>query len=170
MSANPMDQFTIKPLTKPFEVAGFDLTFTNSALWMAIAVGLSVVLMLIALRKRAVVPGRSQFVAESLYRVIYNMVLDNVGQEGLRYFPFVFTLFIFVLFGNVLGIIPGAFTFTSHLMVTFALAFFIFCMATLIALIRHGFKFFSFFFPEGAPLGGCCEDLPIFQLPSKGTR
>ncbi|MFK7866126.1 MAG: F0F1 ATP synthase subunit A [Alphaproteobacteria bacterium] len=161
MAASPIEQFEIKPIASRFELAGLDLSFTNSALWMAISVVVSVGLLLVAIKNRSLIPGRGQFVAESLYKTILTMVLENVGKEGLRYFPFIFSLFIFVLFGNVLGMIPGSFTFTSHLVVTFAMAAFIFVAVTIIGLVRHGGKFFSLFFPHGAPLWTAVILIPI---------
>ena len=89
--------------------------------------------------------------AEVCYEFIANMLRDNVGQEGRRYFPFIFTLFMFVLFGNLLGMLPYAFTFTSHIAVTFALALIVFVLITVVAINIHGMHFFSYFFPEGAP-------------------
>ncbi len=161
MVANPIEQFKIRAIAEPFEIAGLDLTFTNSALWMAISVVVSVALMLIAVRTRALVPSRGQYIVESLYRAIWDMVVTNVGREGLPYFPFVFSLFTFVLFGNLLGLVPGAFTFTSHLIVTFTMAAFIFVAVTIIGLVKHGGKFFSLFFPHGAPLWTAVILIPI---------
>ncbi len=159
--ANPLEQFQIKPLSQEFPVAGYDLAFTNSALWMAISVAVAIGFLLFATRRRDIVPGKSQIVAELLYRTIADMVRDNAGSEGARYFPFVFTLFIFVLFGNLLGLLPGAFTYTSHLAVTFSLAAFIFIGVTIIGLVRHGGRFFSLFFPHGAPLWTAVILIPI---------
>jgi F-type H+-transporting ATPase subunit a len=99
-----------------------------------------------------VVPGRLQSVAESAYTFIDDMLLSQVGPEGRRFFPFVFTLFMFVLFGNMLGLFPYAFTYTSHISLTFALAMLVFVLITAVALALHGTKFFGYFFPEGAPL------------------
>jgi F-type H+-transporting ATPase subunit a len=104
------------------------------------------------MRHRALVPGRLQSVAESAYTFVDGVVVGQVGPEGRRYFPFVFTIFMFVLFGNVLGLFPYAFTYTSHISVTFALAFLVFLVTTIVALSLHGKKFFGYFFPEGAPL------------------
>jgi F-type H+-transporting ATPase subunit a len=103
------------------------------------------------MRNRDMVPGRLQASAEMLYEFISEMVRSNVGNEGRPYFPFVFTLFVFLLFGNMLGLIPYSYTFTSQIVVTFVLAAFIFVGVTLVALIKHGMHFFSFFVPPGAP-------------------
>jgi F-type H+-transporting ATPase subunit a len=119
---------------------------------MTIAVVLATLLLVGATARAALVPGRWQSLAEVLYEFVAGMVRDNVGNEGRRYFPLVFTIFIFVLFGNLLGLIPYSFTFTGQIIVTFALALFVFAFVTLLAFIRHGIGFFKFFFPPGAPL------------------
>src|SRR5690606_32343157 len=107
----PLEQFEIKPLID-INVGGIDLSFTNTALWMAIAVGVVSLLFIAATRTQRLVPNRLQSLAEMLYGVVASMVRDNVGHEGRRYFPFIFTLFLFVLFGNLLGLIPYSFTYT----------------------------------------------------------
>jgi F-type H+-transporting ATPase subunit a len=147
---DPMHQFEIKRIV-PFEVFGFDASFTNSALFMVIAACLVTLFTLFAMRKGALVPGRLQSTAEMSYEFVANMVRDNVGTEGMRYFPFVFTLFMFVLALNTLGLVPYSFTVTSHIIVTFALAAFIFIGVTLIGFIKHGVKFLKFFVPSGVP-------------------
>ena len=128
---NPMHQFEIKRLI-PLELFGFDASFTNSALFMVIAAALITLFTVYAMRSRALVPSRLQSVAEISYEFIANMVRDNVGTAGMKYFPFVFTLFMFVLALNMLGMVPYSFTVTSHIIVTFALAAFIFLGVTLI--------------------------------------
>ena len=158
--AGPLAQFTIKPLI-PMNVAGIDISFTNSSLWMVIAVMASTAFFMISTNKRKIVPGPAQAFAENFYDIIGNMVTQNVGEGGKPYFPFIFTVFIFVLAGNILGLVPGAFTFTSHLAVTGAMALFIFITVTIIGIARHGFKFFSLFFPHGAPLWTSIILIPI---------
>jgi len=147
---SPVEQFTIKALLE-LQLFGYDISFTNSALFMMLSVILSVVYLTYAVRKREMIPGRMQASAEMLYEFISEMVKSNVGSEGRPFFPFVFTLFIFLLFGNMLGLIPYSYTFTSQIVVTFVLAAFIFVGVTLVALIKHGMHFFSFFIPPGAP-------------------
>lgn len=156
----PLEQFEIKPLID-INVGGIDLSFTNSALWMLIAVGVISLLFIYATRTQRLVPTRLQAFTEMLYGVVANMVRDNVGHEGRRYFPFIFTLFMFVLFGNLLGLIPYSFTYTSHIAVTFALAIFIFVGVTIIGIARHGVHFGRLFFPEGAPLWTAVILIPI---------
>jgi F-type H+-transporting ATPase subunit a len=158
--ASPLEQFTIKPII-PLPVGKLDLSFTNSSLMMTIAVALIVALLVWSVRRRDLVPGRLQSVAELSYEFIAGMVRENVGDEGRKYFPFIFSVFMFVLFGNLLGLIPGAFTFTSHIAVTFALALVIFIGVTVIGLARHGTHFFSLFFPHGAPLAAAPILIPI---------
>ena len=111
--------------------------------------------------QRAVIPGRLQALAESAYEFIHQMVIDQVGPEGRKYFPFVFTLFMFVLFGNLLGLLPYAFTFTSHIAVTLGLALVVFVLITVVALVRHGTHFFGYFFPEGAPIWLATIIIPV---------
>ncbi len=149
---SPMAQFEIHKLI-PIDVGGIDISYTNSALFMTFAVILTAILFWTATRHRTMVPGRLQATAELLYEFVAGMVKDNTGQEGMRYFPFVFTLFLFILFGNVIGLFPYAFTFTSHIVVTAAMAVFIFVAVTFIGFWRHGLHFFSLFVPPGAPLG-----------------
>jgi len=147
---DPMHQFEIKRLV-PFEVFGFDASFTNSALFMVIAGAVITVFTIFAMRKGALVPTRAQSIAEVSYEFVANMVRDNVGTEGMKYFPFIFTLFMFVLALNMLGMVPYSFTVTSHIIVTFAMAAFIFIGVTLIGFWKHGVKFLKFFVPSGVP-------------------
>lgn len=158
--ATPLDQFQIKPIV-PIEIAGLNLAFTNSALWMTLAVAAATFFLVSAASGARIVPGRMQSAAEVLYEFIAGMVRENVGDEGKRYFPFFFTLFMFVLFGNLAGMIPGSFTFTSHIVVTFTMALIIFVVITAIGIARHGTHFFSLFFPHGAPLATAPILIPI---------
>jgi F-type H+-transporting ATPase subunit a len=151
--ASPLHQFEIHSII-PIQLgdAGVDVSFTNSALFMVLAMVLISGFMVLGMRRSAIVPGRWQCAAEMAYEFIANMLRDTVGQEGRKYFPFVFTVFMFVLFGNLLGMVPYSFTFTSHIVVTFALAFIIFVGVTILGFVKHGFHFFSFFVPPGTPL------------------
>ncbi|MDP1626756.1 F0F1 ATP synthase subunit A [Parvibaculum sp.] len=145
-----MHQFEIKTLF-PMQFGSIDASFTNSSLFMVIAAALLTLLMLVGINRRAMVPGRLQSIVELSYEFIANMLRDNVGSAGLRFFPFVFTLFMFILALNLLGMVPYAFTVTSHIIVTFALAFFIFIGVTILGFAVHGFGFFKFFVPHGVP-------------------
>ena len=148
---NPLDQFVVQAWV-PIKIGDFDASFTNSSAFMLLSVICATALMVLAVRPRAGVPGRWQLLAELSYQFIAKMVADNIGKEGRSYFPLVFSIFIFVLFGNLLGMIPYSFTFTSHIAVTLTMALLIFIMVTLIAFFKHGMKFFSFFLPEGVPI------------------
>jgi F-type H+-transporting ATPase subunit a len=160
MNLDPLHQFEIVPII-PIEIAGVDISFTNSALWMVIASAVVTLLLTVGMSGRSLVPTRLQSVAEMLYEVTANMIRENVGSDGRKYFPFIFTLFMFLLFGNVLGLIPGSFTYTSHLVVTFALAAVIFVAVTIIGFIKHGLGYLRLFFPHGAPLWTAVILVPI---------
>jgi len=147
---SPVEQFTIKVLFA-LNLFGYDVSFTNSSLFMVLTVLASIAFLALAIRPAALIPGRMQGLAEMLYEFVADMVRSNVGNEGRPYFPVIFTLFMFVLFSNLLGLIPYSYTTTSQIVVTFALALAIFVGVTLIALVKHGFHFFSFFVPSGAP-------------------
>ena len=148
--ANPLEQFTVKPLIE-IPVGAFDAHFTNSALFMTLAVVAATAFFTLGMRGRALVPTRWQSLAELAYEFIADMVRDNVGAEGRKYFPVIFTIFMFILFGNLLGLIPYGFTFTSHIIVTFSMAIVVFIGVTLVGLAKHGLHFFSFFVPPGVP-------------------
>src|SRR5262245_14761998 len=150
-ASNPLEQFEIHRLI-PIKIGGLDISFTNSALFMAIAVVLATTMLTMSVRGRSKVPGRMQSLAELSYEFIGNMIRENVGGEGRRYFPFVFTLFMFILFGNLLGMIPFSFTYTSHIIVTFALAAVVFIGVTVIGFIRHGAAFLKLFVPSVVPV------------------
>lgn len=148
--ASPIEQFQIKPII-PLHIGGLDVSFTNSSLFMVIAVTLISVLLIMGVKGRSLVPGRLQSIVELAYEFVANMIRNNVGSDGRPYFPFVFSLFMFVLFGNLLGMIPGSFAFTSHLAVTLGLALVVFIGTTIIAFATHGIRFFGFFLPHGTP-------------------
>ena len=147
----PLEQFVVKPIV-PIHIGSLDISYTNSALLMTIVVVVIMLLLLVPTRRASLVPGRMQSVAELSYEFVANMVRENVGTEGIEYFPLIFSIFMFVIFCNFIGLIPGSFAVTGQIVVTFALAIFVFLLVTLIALIRHGFHFFSFFLPAGAPM------------------
>jgi F-type H+-transporting ATPase subunit a len=149
--SSPLEQFTIERLI-PLHIGHYDVSYTNSALVMTVTVVLVTLLLVGATRRAALVPTRLQSVAELCYEFIANMIRDNIGGEGRQYFPLVFSIFMFLLFGNLLSMVPYSFTFTGHIIVTFALALFVFAVCTVVAFIRHGVHFFTFFFPSGAPV------------------
>jgi len=145
-----MEQFEIKRLLD-LRIGSLDASYTNSALWMTIAVILAALLFVYGMRQRALVPGRLQAVAELGYEFVASMVRDNVGNAGKKYFPFILTLFVFILFCNVLGLVPYSFTPTSHVIVTFSMAIVVFIGVTIIGFARHGLHFLEFFVPKGVP-------------------
>ncbi len=145
---SPLAQFEIKRLI-PLRIGDIDISFTNSSTFMLLAVAAICIFLMVGMRRRALVPGRWQSMVELSYLFIANLVRDTVGPGGRPYFPFIFAVFMFVLFGNLLGMIPYSFTFTSHIVVTFAMALTVFVGVTVIALAKHGLHFFSFFVPPG---------------------
>ncbi len=147
---SPMEQFEIKRLLN-IHIGSLDASYTNSALWMTIAVVVAFLLFVLGTQKRALVPGRVQSIAEVGYEFVAGMVRDNVGNAGKAYFPFVLTLFVFILLCNLLGMVPYSFTPTSHIIVTFAMAAVVFVGVTIIGFVRHGTHFFSLFVPKGVP-------------------
>lgn len=150
-SHSPLDQFKIKSLVD-IEAAGFNLSFTNSSLYMVIATFIAVAFMLFATRKRSIVPGRMQVVAESVYGFLNDMVTSSLGEEGKKFFPLIFSLFSFILLCNILGMTPYSFTATSHVAVTFTLAMFAFLSITIFAIVRNGIGgFIKMFLPSGVP-------------------
>lgn len=145
---HPMDQFQVKPLF------GGDiglLSITNSTVWMAIAVAAVAGLTIWGTRERALVPGRLQSVAELLYGFVKQMVEDVAGDGGMKYFPYIFTLFSFILFSNMLGMLPFSFATTSHIAVTVVMALAVFITVTVIGFMKHGSHFLTFFWPAEAP-------------------
>ncbi len=148
--ASPLKQFEIQTLV-PIKVGGIDVSFTNSSLFMTAAIVAITLFLTLSMRRRSLVPGRWQSLAEIFYEFVAGMIRDNVGPEGRKYFPFIFTLFMFILFGNLIGLIPYSFTFTSHIIVTFGIAMAVFVGVTIIGFIKHGWRFFGLLLPQGVP-------------------
>ncbi len=149
LTFHPMEQFKVRPL---FDSALNVTSISNVTLWMGVAVACVIVLFVLGTSKKAVVPGRTQSIAEVAYSFIYKMVVDVAGQDGVRYFPYIFTLFTFILASNFLGLIPGAFTTTSHIAVTAVLAVLVFLFVTILGIIRNGAHFLDLFWVKSAPL------------------
>jgi F-type H+-transporting ATPase subunit a len=147
-SIDALGQFQLHTALGPL---GASVNFTQSNLAMVVGGVAVLALMYFGMRPAAIVPGRLQSAAELSYKFAYDMCLEQVGEEGRKFFPFVFTLFFFILFGNLIGLFPYSFTYTSHIAVTFALALTVFVLTTAVAIWIHGFHFFSYFVPEGAP-------------------
>src|SRR5258705_917347 len=144
-----MEQFEIRPIV-PLHVGNLDISFTNASLWMCIVAGAAALFLTAGASSRRLVPTRMQSIAEMSYVFVADMIRSAAGTEGLKFFPFVFTLFMFVLFSNLIGLFPliRPFTVTSHIIVTFALAIFVFLMVIVVGLARHGLRFFSIFAPD----------------------
>lgn len=150
MASDPMEQFQIKEKAELFEIAGQTITWTNSAFWMVMAAVLIIGFFALTL-KRKLVPGRMQSVGEICYEFIANMVKDTTGPEAMKFLPFVFTLFFFILGANLIGMNPYAFTTTSHIAVTAALAVFTIFVVIIAGIWKNGFKWFKIFAPSGLP-------------------
>jgi F-type H+-transporting ATPase subunit a len=148
---NPLEQFAINYYTDMPNVMGLNINFSNSSLFMVLVVLAISTFLLLSMKAKALIPGRWQSMAEMSYELVANTIKDNVGQEGRHYFPFIFSIFMFVLTCNLVGMVPYSFTVTSHIAVTFALAILIFLGVTLIAVVKHGVGFFGMFLPEGTP-------------------
>jgi len=149
---DPIHQFRLHDLAGPWNIAGYEISFTNSSLFMAIAVGTITVILLAAASRAALVPGRLQSVGELWYEFVHNMVRNVLGKEGKPFFPLVFSLFSFVLVANMLGMFPYFFTVTSHVIVTASLAVFVICLVIVVGITRHGLGWFKLFVPSGVPL------------------
>ena len=149
MAHNPLEQFTIKRWVE-LDAGGIDVSFTNSSFFMVLALITIAAFVIIGMRKREMVPGRWQSMVEMSYELVANMIRETAGAEAQRYFPFIFSLFTFILACNLLGMLPFSFTVTSHIIVTFAMAGFVFVGVTIIGFARHGLGYTKLFAPEGA--------------------
>jgi F-type H+-transporting ATPase subunit a len=147
-SIDALGQFQLHPALGPL---GGSVNFTQANLMMVVAGLLVMALLWVGMKPRAMVPGRLQAAAEMGYETIMSMCVETIGPEGRKFFPLVFTLFFFILFGNLLGVFPYFFTFTSHIMVTLALSLFVFVLVTVVAIREHGLHFFTYFVPQGIP-------------------
>ena len=147
---HPLDQFEVHRLFGEGPIDWY--TITNVTMWMVIAVVCIVLMLVIGTRKRAVVPNRMQSIAETLYGFVYTMVEDVTGKDGIKYFPYIFTLFIFILISNLLGLLPMSFTTTSHIAVTAVLAFAVFFTVTIVGFVKNGAAFLGLFWVSSAPL------------------
>ncbi|MEE8352725.1 MAG: F0F1 ATP synthase subunit A [Rhodospirillales bacterium] len=157
---SPLSQFEIKRWV-PIEIGDYDISFTNSSTFMVLTVLTISLFLILSMRRKALVPGRWQSMAELSYMFVANLLKDTVGNEGRPYFPFVFTVFMFVLIGNLLGMIPYSFAFTSHIVVTFVMALVVFIGVTIIAIVKHKLHFFTLFMPPGVPIAMAPLLVPI---------
>ena len=147
MAMNPMEQFSIKPIV-PLHIGGYDVSFTNQSLLMVIVAVAASLFLTLAMSKKSLVPSRTQSMAEMSYEFVASMMQSSTGEDGLRFFPFVFTIFIFVLFSNFFGMIPGSFTVTSQIAVTFTLASLVILTVIVTGFVKHGIGFLKLFVPQ----------------------
>jgi F-type H+-transporting ATPase subunit a len=152
MAVDPIHQFQITKLFTIGHIGGQEIAFTNSSAYMFASVAVISLLMIAGTRGRQLVPGRIQSLAELSYEFVANMIRSTVGPEGMRFFPLVFSLFTFIMVSNVIGIIPYAFTVSSHLIVTAAMALLVFFIVLFYGLYKNGLKFFKLFVPSGVPI------------------
>ncbi len=160
MASGPMEQFQIDRQVDLFEIAGQTVSWTNSAFWMVASV-LAIIAFFVLTMRGKLIPGRMQSLGELSYEFIADMVRDTVGPEAMRFMPFVFTLFFFILFANLIGMNPYAFTTTSHLAVTAAMAIFTILIVMVAGIWKNGFKWFKIFAPAGLPLPMYAIIIPI---------
>ncbi len=161
--SNPMEQFVIKPII-PIKVGDIDISFTNSALFMVLAVVVSTLLLGFCIRKRTIVPSVAQSIPETIYEFISSLIKENVGPEGLKYFPFIFTVFLFVAFGNLLGLLPYAFTFTSHLAAVGGLSVIALLFNIIIGIKKKKLGYLRTFMPRGIPAALAPLIIPIEMI------
>ncbi|WP_449394605.1 F0F1 ATP synthase subunit A [Devosia riboflavina] len=152
MANDPIHQFVVEPIFPLNPIAGHDFSFTNASAYMVLTVAVASGFMMLAGRKKALLPDRLQVAGEMLYEAIESLVHSIIGREGMRFFPLVFSLFSFILVANMIGMFPYAFTVTAQIVVTAALALLVFAVVTLYGLVKHGPKFFGLFMPSGLPL------------------
>ena len=151
MANNPMQQFSVHKIGPQIKIAGIDLSFTNASLFMLISTSIILLFLFLGTRDKKIVPNKIQLIAEMFYTFVAKMISDTAGSKAKPYFPFIFSLFMFVLFCNMVGMLPYSFTVTSHIIVTLILALFIFIAVTIIGFAKHGLKYLSIFVPSGVP-------------------
>ena len=152
MAANPMTQFNVYRIGPEIKVGEIDISFTNASLFMVISVIVILLIFNLGAKKNSIIPSKLQLLGELSYSFISKMISDTAGSKAKPYFSFIFSLFMFVLFCNMLGMIPYTFTVTSHIIVTFVLAAFIFIGVTIIGFIKHGLGYLKLFVPGGVPM------------------
>ena len=152
MATNPMHQFNVHKIGPEVKIAGIDISFTNASLFMFISASVICIFLFLGTREKKLIPGKFQLVAEMFYNFISKMLSDTAGSKAKPYFPFIFSLFMFVLFCNMVGMVPYTFTVTSHIIVTLILALFIFIGVTILGFMKHGFKYLKIFVPSGVPV------------------
>tara|TARA_B100000579_G_scaffold68585_1_gene51515 strand:- start:193 stop:927 length:735 start_codon:yes stop_codon:yes gene_type:complete len=151
MAANPMHQFNVHKIGPEIKIGGIDLSFTNASLFMLFSAALILIFLLFGTKEKKIVPSKIQLISEMLYNFVAKMISDTAGKKAKPYFSFIFSLFIFILFCNMIGMLPYSFTVTSHIIVTLAFAVFIFVGVTILGFVIHGFKYLKIFVPSGVP-------------------
>jgi F-type H+-transporting ATPase subunit a len=151
MATNPMHQFSVHRIGPEIKISGVDLSFTNASLFMAISAIVIFTFLFFGTKEKKIIPNKIQLIAEMFYNFVAKMISDTAGSKAKPYFPFIFSLFMFVLFCNMIGMLPYSFTVTSHIIVTLLLAMFIFIAVTFIGFIKHGFGYLKLFVPSGVP-------------------
>ena len=151
MASNPMQQFTVHKIGPEINIAGVDLSFTNASLFMVISASLILLFLFLGSKEKKIIPSKVQLIAEMFYTFVAKMISDTAGSKAKPFFPFIFSLFMFVLFCNMIGMLPYSFTVTSHIIVTLIMALFIFIAVTIIGFIKHGIKYLTIFIPSGVP-------------------
>ncbi len=152
MATNPMHQFSVHKIGPEIKINGIDLSFTNASLFMLLSAIFILLFLLFGTKEKKIIPGKIQLISEMLYNFIGKMINDTAGKKAKPYFPFIFSLFVFVLFCNMIGMLPYSFTVTSHIIVTLAFAMFIFIGVTILGFVIHGFKYLKIFVPSGVPI------------------
>ncbi len=151
MASNPMHQFSVHKIGPEIKISGVDLSFTNASLYMIISASIILLFLFMGTKDKKIIPGKIQLIAEMFYTFVAKMISDTAGSKAKPYFPFIFSLFMFVLFCNMVGMLPYSFTVTSHIIVTLIMALFIFIAVTIIGFAKHGFKYLTIFVPSGVP-------------------
>ena len=152
MATNPMHQFAVHRIGPEIKIAGIDLSFTNASLFMLLSAVAICGVLFLGTRDKKLIPDKLQLISELIYNFIAKMISDTAGAKAKPFFPFIFSLFMFVLFCNMLGMLPYSFTVTSHIIVTLIMATFIFIAVTIIGFIKHGFGYLKLFVPGGVPM------------------
>jgi len=151
MATNPMQQFEVHRIGPEIKIAGIDLSFTNASLFMVLSSISICALLFLCTKEKKLIPDKFQLISEILYNFIAKMISETAGSKAKPYFPFIFSLFMFVLFCNMFGMLPYSFTVTSHIIVTMLLAIFILIAVTVIGFLKHGFGYLKLFIPSGVP-------------------
>jgi F-type H+-transporting ATPase subunit a len=151
MATNPMHQFNVYSIGPEINIGGINLSFTNASLFMILSAAAICLVLFLGTNEKKIIPDKFQLITEMFYNFIAKMISDTAGSKAKPYFPFIFSLFMFVLFCNMVGMLPYSFTVTSHIIVTLILALFIFIAVTIIGFLKHGFKYLKIFVPSGVP-------------------